>query len=243
LREFVSAAANHGAHRIRIADTVGVWNPLRTAEAIHSLREFAGAATLEFHAHNDLGMATANAIAAIQAGARSVSATVNGLGERAGNAALEQVAMAMRHSLGIECGIDCSALPRLCEQVARASARAIPPDQPIIGKAIFQHESGIHCHSLCNDRRSFEPFAAAELGRITPEFVIGRHSGSEGVLQVLAVLGVNTTHAVANQMLPEIRHYSMLNKSALSHEELLRIFAMTNAQSRGEFMERTGTSG
>jgi homocitrate synthase NifV len=220
-----------------------VWNPLHTAEAICSLREFAGPATLEFHAHNDLGMATANAIAAIQAGARSVSATVNGLGERAGNAALEQVAMAMRHSLGIECGIDCSALPRLCQQVARASARVIPPDQPIIGEAIFQHESGIHCHSLCNDRRSFEPFPAAELGRITPEFVIGRHSGSEGVLQVLAVLGVNTTPAVANQMLPKIRQYSILNKSALSHDELLHIFAMTNAQSSGDFMERTGTNG
>jgi homocitrate synthase NifV len=243
LREFVSAAAALGAHRVRIADTVGVWNPLHTAEAIYSLREFAGAATLEFHAHNDLGMATANAIAAIQAGAHSVSVTVNGLGERAGNAALEQVAMAMRHSLGIECGIDCSALPTLCEQVARASARVIPPDQPIIGEAIFQHESGIHCHSLCNDRRSFEPFPAAELGRIPPEFVIGRHSGSEGVLQVLAVLGVNTTHAIANQMLPKIRQCSILNKSALSHEELLHIFAMTNAQSSGDFMERTGTNG
>jgi homocitrate synthase NifV len=245
LREFVSAAADLGVHRVRIADTVGVWNPLQTAEAICSLREFAGTATLEFHAHNDLGMATANAIAAIQAGAGSVSVTVNGLGERAGNAALEQVAMAMRHSLRIECGINCSALPALCEQVARASARVIPPAQPIIGEAIFQHESGIHCHSLRADRRSFEPFASAELGRIPPEFVIGRHSGSGSVLHVLSVLGINTTRSIADQMLPTIREHSALTKSAVSTEDLLQIFYRTACvpPSDHALSERTGTSG
>ena len=153
-----------GAHRIRIADTVGLWNPLQTAATICGLREAAGDASLEFHGHNDLGMATANTIAAIQAGCGSISVTVAGLGERAGNAALEQVAMAMRHSLGVEPGIDCRALQGLCELVARASARAIPACQPITGEAIFQHESGIHCHSLLKDRQSFEPFSAAGTG-------------------------------------------------------------------------------
>ena len=82
LQEFVSAAANLGAHRIRIADTVGIWNPLQTANTFHSLRTFAKDAVLEFHGHNDLGMATANSISAIQAGAGSISATVTGVGER-----------------------------------------------------------------------------------------------------------------------------------------------------------------
>lgn len=243
LREFVSAAATMGAHRVRIADTVGVWNPLQTADAILTLREFAGDCTLEFHAHNDLGMATANAIAAIQAGAASVSATVNGLGERAGNAALEQVAMALLHSLKRECRIDCNALQALCEQVARASSRVIPPDQPITGQAIFQHESGIHCHSLCADRRSFEPFHAEELGRTAPEFVIGRHSGSESVLQVLLALGVNTTRGVADKMLPKIREHSILNKSSLSHEELLQIFTHTTNMIGSGVLPGTGTNG
>jgi homocitrate synthase NifV len=245
LSEFVSAAASAGAHRVRIADTVGIWNPLQTADAIHSLREVAGDASLEFHAHNDLGMATANAISAIQGGAECVSATVNGLGERAGNAALEQVAMGLRHSLGVECGIDCSLLHGLCAQVAHASSRVIPPDQPITGEAIFQHESGIHCHSLRTDRHSFEPFSAAELGRIAPEFVIGRHSGSESVLQVLSVLGVHTTRGVAEQMLPTIRERAALTKSALSNEELLQIFNRTACVPlSGEALsERTGTNG
>jgi homocitrate synthase NifV len=229
LHEFVSAAASLGAHRIRIADTVGIWNSLQTASAMQSLRASAAGATLEFHAHNDLGMATANAIAAIQAGAGSISATVTGLGERAGNAALEQVVMAMQHSLGLVSGIDCRALHSLCELVARASARSIPVSQPITGEAIFQHESGIHCHSLLKDRQSYEPFSAAELGRVAPEFVIGRHSGSESVLQLLSQLGVDTTRAVANRMLPQIRRRSVLNKSSLTHEELIQIFRATLA--------------
>jgi homocitrate synthase NifV len=248
LREFIGAAAGLGAHRIRIADTVGLWNPLQTAATICGLREAAGDASLEFHGHNDLGMATANTIAAIQAGCGSISVTVAGLGERAGNAALEQVVMAMRHSLGMDPGIDCRALQGLCELVARASARAIPACQPITGEAIFQHESGIHCHSLLKDRQSFEPFSAAELGRIAPEFVIGRHSGSESVLLALSQLGVNTTRSVANRMLPEIRLRSVVKKSPLSHEELMQIYRATlssqtlSDQASAE-QERTGTGG
>lgn len=223
LREFVSAAAALGAHRIRIADTVGIWNPLQTAAAIQRLLGPAGNTALEFHGHNDLGMATANSIAAVQAGASCISMTVTGLGERAGNAPLEQVVMAMRHSLGVDCGIDSSLLQGLCERVSAAAARAIPPSQPITGEAVFQHESGIHCHSLIKDRQSFEPFSAAEVGRTAPEFVIGRHSGSEGVLNLLSALGVTATRSIANRMLPRIRQRAVLKKSSLSHHELMEI--------------------
>jgi homocitrate synthase NifV len=233
LQKFVDSAAEFGAHRIRIADTVGIWNPLQAANAIHTLGERAGADRLEFHGHNDLGMATANSISAIQSGAGSISVTVTGLGERAGNAALEQVAMAIRYSLGLTCSIDCRAIQNLCQLVSQAAARAIPTCQPITGQAIFQHESGIHCHSLLKDRQSFEPFSAAELGRIAPEFVIGRHSGSESVLQVLARLGVNTTRNIANRMLPEIRQRSVMKKSALSHEDLIQIFEGTSNKLSG----------
>jgi homocitrate synthase NifV len=230
LHEFLSAASSLGVHRIRIADTVGIWNPLQTANVFQTLRQFAGKATLEFHGHNDLGMATANAIAAIQSGAGSVSVTVTGIGERAGNAALEQVVMAMRHSLGMTCGIDTAAIPSLCERVSRAAGRAIPPDQPIVGQAVFRHESGIHCQSLLQDRQSFELFSAAELGQVAPEFAIGRHSGSESVAKVLSGLGLNTTRSVANRMLPEIRRQSVVKKSALSHEELFQIYRGVQAE-------------
>lgn len=237
LHEFVHAAASLGVHRIRIADTVGIWSPLQAAAAIHSLGAFTSPATLEFHGHNDLGMATANSIAAIQAGAASISATVTGIGERAGNAALEQVAMAMQHSLRLASGIDCRALQNLCELVAHAAARPIPASQPIIGDAIFQHESGIHCHSLSRDRQSYELFSAAELGRIAPEFVIGRHSGSESVLQLLSRLGIATTRTVASRMLPEIRRRSVLKKSSLNHQELIQIFRGTLAILREDIIK------
>jgi len=234
VEEFVAAAGDAGAHRVRIADTVGIWNPLQTAAAFCRLQAFKGKAMLEFHGHNDLGMATANSIAAIQAGAESVGSTVTGIGERAGNAALEQIAMAMQYSMGVVSGIDCRSLLSLCQLVSTAARRAIPPSQPVIGDAIFLHESGIHCRSLLKDRQSFEPFSASELGQLTPEFVIGRHSGSECVLQVLSRLGIQTTRNVAREMLPAIRQRSVVKKSSLTHEELLHIFQCTLGELGGD---------
>ncbi|MDR3764674.1 MAG: homocitrate synthase [Acidobacteriota bacterium] len=230
LRKFVKQASALGVHRIRLADTVGIWSPAQTAGAVRGLRKDAGKMAIEFHGHNDLGMATANAIAAVEAGAEAVSATVTGVGERAGNAALEQVVMALRHALGRDCGVQVSALQGICEFVAKASARPIPPSQPITGAAVFQHESGIHCHSLLRDRRSFEPFASAELGREAEQIVIGRHSGSESVLKVLESQGVKTTRAVSSRMLPSIRELSLRIKRALSKQEVLQIFYEVSGQ-------------
>ena len=203
-----------GAHRIRLADTVGIWNPLQTASAILSLREFAGEAVLEFHGHNDLGMATANAIAAIQSGAGSISATVTGIGERAGNAALEQVAMAMRHSLGRPCGIDCRDLQSLCELVARAAGRAIPVSQPITGEAIFQHESGIHCHSLIQGPAELSScFRRRSWGERHRSLSSDGTRARRACCRFCRRLGVETTRNIANRMLPEIRQRSVLKKS------------------------------
>ena len=174
---------------------IGFVLPIRSASGTHCRRRtqftgcaaFAGDAVLEFHGHNDLGMATANAIAAIQAGAGSVSATVTGLGERAGNAALEQVVMAMRHSLGLTLP---DRLPRDTEPL-RAGFQGCPRApfrraSLLPGKQSSSTNRGFTATLMLKDRQSFEPFSAAELGRLAPEFVIGRHSGSESVLQVLS---------------------------------------------------------
>lgn len=233
LRKFVKKASGLGVHRLRLADTVGIWSPLQTAAAVRALGGEAGGMDIEFHGHNDLGMATANAIAAVEAGASAVSTTVTGVGERAGNAALEQVVMALRHALGRECGVRTDALPALCEFVARASARPIPPSQPITGAAVFQHESGIHCQALLRDRRSFEPFSGTELGRGETDIVIGRHSGSESVRRVLEGLGVETTRSVSSKMLPAIRKFSLHIKRALSPQEVLQIFYEVSRRQAG----------
>jgi homocitrate synthase NifV len=243
LSEFVQQAASLGVHRVRLADTVGIWSPMRTAETVHRLREIAGAVTIEFHGHNDLGMATANSIAAVEAGAGAVSTTVNGVGERAGNAALEQVVMALRYSLGVQCGVQPIALQGICEFVARASRRPIPSAQPISGEAVFQHESGIHCHSLLRDRRSFEPFPCADLGRPEQKLTIGRHSGSESVLQALENLGVKTTHSVTSSMLPAIRHLSSRSKRALTAQEVLQIYCEATKAMTGDQGDSDNTDG
>ena len=136
---FVSAAEQAGAHRVRISDTVGVWNPLQAWRFFQQLRALNPTIHLEFHGHNDLGMATANTLAALQGGADCASVTVNGLGERAGNAALEEVVMALARTTRQTCGIDPRGLRRLSALVADASGRPIA--KPVVGEMAFLQES------------------------------------------------------------------------------------------------------
>ncbi len=222
IAEMVALAELHGAHRLRIADTVGIWNPLQTAQFFRRLRKRTGL-RLEFHGHNDLGMATANAVSAIQAGADAVSVTVNGLGERAGNAALEQVVMALRCSLKTECGINTRGLRELCALVAKASGRPIPVEKPVTGTAAFLHESGIHCSGLLQDRRTYEPFAAEDVGRVPADFVIGKHSGSATIMQALAGQGIQVDRKTASALLVEVRGHAVRKKGPLSPGELVQL--------------------
>lgn len=229
LRTFVQRAEECGADRVRIADTVGAWNPMQVFAAFQNLVAATNAMKLEFHGHNDLGMATANTIAAIQAGAGCVSVTVNGIGERAGNASLEQVVTAVRYSLKGSCGVNCSALAEICRLVAKATGRELPVDQPIVGKAVFQHESGIHCSALTRNRETYELFPASDVGTSPTEFVVGTHSGSESVVQALAEHGIETTREIARRMLQPIRSLAIHRKRALKPKEVARIFRQTRA--------------
>ena len=182
LKTFAEHAYLFGAYRMRIADTVGIATPFSITAILTELLTSNGMA-LEFHGHNDLGMATANAICAVQAGVDALSVTVNGLGERAGNAALEEVAIAIALSGGKKCGIRSANLMPLCVYVAQASQRPIPPNKPITGSLVFTHESGIHCNAMFKDPRTYEPFSGSLLGR-SSEFVMGKHSGTALLRQV-----------------------------------------------------------
>jgi homocitrate synthase NifV len=219
LREFARVAHAAGAGCLRIADTVGIWNPPQTANVIGYLRDSAACSPIEFHGHNDLGMATANAIAALQAGAAAVSVTVNGLGERAGNTALEEVVMAARLTLRLDCGIAIRKLAALCETVARASGRPLPVSKPICGKAAFQHESGIHCQGLLQARTAFEPFEATEVGQMQA-FVVGKHSGGAVIKHVLKNEGVFLSDDVVPALVQRVRLAAARMKRALTPHEL-----------------------
>lgn len=220
LAAFASLARDVGANRVRIADTIGLLDPLATFRLMEHLHQQVPGLAFDFHGHNDLGMATANAIAAVQAGTQCVSATVNGLGERAGNAALEETVMAARICLGKDTGIQPSGLPALSQFVARASGRPLAASKPVVGPATFLHESGIHCSGLLADRSTFELIHPEDVGLPASNFVIGKHSGTHGLMAVLAKLNLPVERDEAVRLLPIVKEKAAAKKGALSEEEL-----------------------
>lgn len=217
-----AAAQAAGARRVRYADTLGLLDPFQTHLRIAALRAEVDL-EIEMHAHDDLGLATANTLAAAMAGATHASTTVNGLGERAGNAAMEEVVMALRHVHGIECGIRTEALPAISALVAHASGRPVAPGKSIVGEAVFSHESGIHVDGLLKDRRNYEAFAPEELGR-THRLVLGKHSGSAAVIERYARLGLPVAPRQVPGLLARIRAHVADTKGEPSADDLARFY-------------------
>jgi len=224
LDRFVLAAKDAGACRVRVADTVGMWNPHRAWRCFQRLRALAGdRLSLEFHGHNDLGMATANTISAIEGGADAVSVTVNGLGERAGNAPLEEVVMALRHTLGRDAGVETSRLASLCELVADCAGRGIHRDKPVTGRDVYRHESGIHTAALLKDAAAYQPFPSEEAGRTPEPFAVGKHSGTAGVQSLLGSMGIAAPATLGPELMRAVRRRARANKGAVSPAELAAI--------------------
>ncbi len=221
LEPILEAAAKAGATRYRFADTLGVLDPVATRAAIETVRNMTDLA-IEFHGHNDLGFATANTIAAIEAGASAASVTVNGLGERAGNAALEQVAVALDSIFGNVHRIHLPALRHLSDLVGRCSGIEVGRAQPIVGKDVFTHESGIHVDGILKSRSCYEALAPKKLGR-KHRFVVGKHSGLSGLRHELAYLGLQLTEDEEHQLLTAVRTYSERHKTSVPSFTLLRL--------------------
>jgi homocitrate synthase NifV len=230
LHRVLETAQAAGAQRFRFADTLGILDPFATYIAITALRERSNL-EIEIHAHDDLGLATANTLAAAAAGATHLSTTVNGLGERAGNAPLEEVVMALRHVYHIDTGVDARQIPAISALVAKASGRAVAPNKSIVGKSVFTHESGIHVDGLCKNPMNYQSFDPAELGR-EHSIVIGKHSGASAVRRAYREIGIELGEAAARGMLPQIRAFAMQRKCAPDTGELLRMYAGL-AQSEG----------
>ncbi len=221
LEDLAMAARQAGASRLRLADTVGVWNPMEIGAVFARLKARVAGLALGFHGHNDLGMATANSVAAVAAGASSVDVTVGGLGERAGNAALEQVVMAIHLSLKRQTGIDTTAFWDLCRRVSEASGWAIPDHQPISGSAIHSHESGIHVHALLRDRRAYEAYRPAQVGACESQFVLGKHTGSAALRHILADQGISLPGELTAMLLKRLRREAILRPGGISALDLV----------------------
>ncbi|TWU42260.1 homocitrate synthase/isopropylmalate synthase family protein [Novipirellula artificiosorum] len=224
LLDLACTAAMHGADRVRIADTVGVWDPLATWDVVGLIREAVPDIELGFHGHNDLGMATANSLAALQAGADSVDVTVNGLGERAGNAALEEVVMAMKIVLKCTTSYKSETLSSLSDYVAQASGVPIAAHKPIVGKQVFRHESGIHVRAMQRDRRSYEPFAPAEVGQADSVTVLGKHSGRAALHQAFAESGIELNPEQLMDLLQRVREQASSLGRSLLPAEVMRLY-------------------
>lgn len=224
LQRFAREACRLGVQRLRIADTVGILNPMQTLNLIEKLVEVVPHLVLEFHGHNDLGMATANTLAAVAGGARAVSVTVNGLGERAGNAVLAEVVMGAKLTLQRETGVKISELYRVSRLVSDMAKRKVPEDKPIIGSDVFRHESGIHGNGLLVDSRTFEPFSANEIGRPGTELVFGKHSGRAMIRHGLAERGIDVDERVTAQVLEKVRRLASTYKRGFNLDEVQQIY-------------------
>ena len=202
LARWHGTAQQAGADRLRLADTVGVWNPFQVHAAILALRAAVPKLAIGFHGHNDLGMATANTLAAVLAGAASAGPSPSTAWASApGNAPLEEVVMALRLTLNHKCGIDATRFSELSALGHRSIRQAAPVGEARHRCRRGRHESGIHVRGMLTEARTSQPFAARAVGHRGTEIVLGKHSGTAAIRHVLAKEGVALSTEEASRML------------------------------------------
>ncbi|MBY6239972.1 homocitrate synthase [Methylosinus sp. Sm6] len=215
------AAAKAGATRFRYADTLGILDPFTTYESVKRVRDETDL-PIEFHGHDDVGLATANTLAAVRGGATHASVTVLGLGERAGNAALEEVATALGHVAHGRTGVDLKRLQSLARLVASAARRKIGRGKAIVGADIFTHESGIHVAALMKDVRTYQGLDPARLGR-RHRIVIAKHSGMSAIQKKCDEIGVDLDRETAARVLDHVKRRALAEKRPVKRGEFIRL--------------------
>jgi D-citramalate synthase len=201
LREFYRQGVGAGAQRLCYCDTVGVLVPDRAAADFADLSRIG---PLSVHCHDDFGLATANSIAALRAGATQVHVTVNGLGERAGNASLEELLMSLESLYGYNTRLKTTELYPLSRLVSRLTGVPVALNKPIVGENAFTHESGIHTHGLLADTRTYEPITPEMVGR-ERRIVLGKHAGRASVNLALKELGLEASDDQLSDILKRIK--------------------------------------
>lgn len=222
LIEFIEVAKQAGADRFRYCDTVGVMDPFSIKDKISKIYNKTKF-DIEMHTHNDFGLATANAIAGIIGGANYVGVTVNGLGERAGNAALEEVLMALKYIHGYDINIDTTKFKDLSEYVSSASGRDLPAWKAIVGSNMFKHESGIHADGALKNPTNYEAFDPKEVG-LERQIVIGKHSGKAAIINKFKEYDINLNDEDASIMLESVRALCIRAKRTLFDKELVQLY-------------------
>lgn len=222
LIKFALAAKEAGANRLRYCDTIGLLDPFTCYERVKTIIDAVGI-DVEMHVHNDFGMATANTLAGIRAGARYAGVTVIGLGERAGNAALEEVVMALKYVVGIDVPIKTEKFRELAEYVAHAAGRPLHVSKAIVGSNMFAHESGIHADGALKNPATYEVFKPEEVG-LERQIVIGKHSGTAAIKAKFREYGIELTEVEAADILERVRAMAVDLKRSLFDKELAYIY-------------------
>jgi 2-isopropylmalate synthase len=195
----VEAAITNGAHTINLPDTVGFGTPEDTREFFEMIRTRvpnADKAIFSTHCHDDLGLAVANSIAAVQGGVRQIECTINGIGERAGNASLEELVMAFRvrrDRLPFDTAVNSERLFECSQLLSKLTDEAVQSNKAIVGRNAFAHEAGIHQDGMLKDKRTYEIMRPEDVGQSSNQLVLGRHSGRHAVARRCETLGFTLT--------------------------------------------------
>ena len=218
LIQFAQTAKEAGAGRLRYCDTIGREDPFRCFARVKKIIETVGI-EVEMHTHNDFGMATANCLAGVRAGARFLSTTVMGIGERSGNTPLEEIVMSCKHLLNMSTGIDPIKLKPLAEFVSVAAGREIYISKPFLGANCFAHEAGIHADGIIKDAKNYEPYEPEEVG-LERKIVIGKHSGRNTIVTDLSKRGITLSDEDAIDLLERVRRGAVKLHRSISSDEL-----------------------
>jgi len=223
LYHYLSLIQQSGVSRVRLADTVGLFSPASIYHLINQIKIDFPSIELDFHGHNDLGMATANAITAWQAGAEHLSVTVNGLGERAGNSPLEEVVMGLRTIFHVN-HFKVQNISQLCSYVAEISQRPISANKPITGSLAFTHESGIHAKGTLINTIAFQPFDGQIIGREAACNVFGKHSGRAAIIHFFNQRNIFPTEDDIAFIVRKVQALSIQHKRVVSTSEMLATY-------------------
>lgn len=221
LKMIYKGVVEAGADYLDIPDTVGVAYPERMREIVNAVKEVAGNAIISVHCHNDFGLAVANTIAGILAGAGQFHATVNGIGERAGNASLEETVMALKVLYGYELNINTQLIYETSRLVSRLTGIYIPPNKAIVGDNAFGHESGIHTHGVVKEPSTYEPFNPEIVGR-RRWLIAGKHAGKHGIRAQLESMGIKPTEEQLSIIVAKVKELGDKGK-AVTDTDLLAI--------------------
>jgi isopropylmalate/citramalate/homocitrate synthase-like protein len=203
LIDFYKAVEAAGANIVDIPDTVGVATPFAMREIVRRVRE-AVRLPIAVHCHNDMGLAVANTLAGIEGGATEAHVTINGLGERAGNASLEEVAVSLKILYGIETGINFREIYNTSRMVSSITGITIPLNKPIVGENAFSHESGIHTHGIISSPETYEPMDPEFVGA-KRRLVAGKHAGIHGISAQLVEMGYNPSQEDLRKILKIVK--------------------------------------